>query len=302
MGKHDDLWSKSAESYGVNVKQRELKEEQQVRRERRAPKSKRRAADLLLPKGVVPARSDTAFADADMQRLYHRGYFDELIGLVKGGKEATVYLVGRGEERFAAKVYADLASRSFRNDAVYWSGVHLADERIAKALRQKSRAGQVAQIQFWVLREYVNLWRLHEAGLPVPKPALGPQVSVCAEAGSVVLMEFIGQGDLPAPRLADVRLPPDEAKEAFRQSVDILVRLAKLGLVHGDYSTYNLLWSDGQVVMIDVPQLVELKDNPEAEKLLERDVTSLLTSFRSLGVHDDGADLRLALADAKPAQ
>ncbi len=300
MSKHDDRWSKSAESFGVNVKQRELKEEQEVKRERRAPKSKRRAADLLLPKGAVPARSDTAFADKDMQRLYHRGYFDELIGLVKGGKEATVYLVGRGEERFAAKVYADLESRSFRNDAVYWSGVHLADERIAKAMKQKSRAGQVAQVQFWVLREYVNLWRLHEAGLPVPKPALGPEISVCAEAGSVVLMEYIGHDDIPAPRLSDLRLPPAEAQEAFRQSTDILVRLAQLGLVHGDYSTYNLLWHDGQVVMIDLPQLVELKDNPEAVRLLERDVTSLLTSFRSVGVRDDGVELRRALAAVKP--
>ena len=299
MGKHSDRWSKSAKSYGVNVKQRELKDEQKVRRARRAPKSKRRSADLLLPKGAVPARSDTAFADADMQRLYHRGYFDEFVGLVKGGKEATVYLVKRGEEHLAAKVYADLASRSFRNDAVYWSGVHLADERIAKALKQKSRAGQIAQIQFWVLREYVNLWRLHEAGLPVPKPALGPEVSVCAEAGSIVLMEFIGHGDQPAPRLADVRLAPDEAQEAFRQSSDILVRLAKMGLVHGDYSTYNLLWHDGKVIMIDVPQLVELKDSPEALQLLKRDVTSLLTSFRRVGVTDDGVELRRALADVK---
>lgn len=115
----------------------------------------------------------------------------------------------------------------------------------------------------------------------------------------MVLMEFVGHGDQPAPRLADLRLPPDEAQEAFRQSTDILVRLARMGLVHGDYSTYNLLWHDGKVIMIDVPQLVELKDNPEAERLLKRDVASLLTSFRRVGVTDDGTELRRALADVK---
>ncbi len=212
---------------------------------------------------------------------------------MKGGKEATVYLVGRGEERLAAKVYADLESRSFRNDAGYWAGVYVPDRRVAKALKQRSRVGQAAQQAIWVMREYANLWRLVEAGLPVPRPAIGPAVSECAEAGSVVLMEFVGHGDTPAPRLSDVRLSAAEAEAAYRQSVDLLLRLARLGLVHGDFSTYNLLWHDGRVVLIDVPQLLEVASAArQARELLERDVVSLVTSFRRHRVEGDAEALR----------
>src|SRR5690554_5639034 len=219
------------------------------RRERRAPKAKRTAADILADPPKDGAQGPL-FKDPDMERLRKKGYIDEFMRLVKGGKEATVYLVKRGQERLAAKVYADIQSRSFRKDGAYWSGVHIADQRVERALRQRSRRGRAAQQAIWVMREYANLWRLTEAGLSVPRPAVGPAVTECAEAGSVVLMEFIGDGDAPAPRLSDVRFGSDErerAEKALSQSVAILLGLADLGLVHGDYSTYNLLWHDGRV-------------------------------------------------------
>jgi RIO kinase 1 len=206
---------------------------------------------------------------------------DELVGQVKGGKEATVYLMRRGDELLAAKVYADLESRSFRNDARYWSGVHIADKRVERAMRRRSRTGRAAQHGIWVMREYINLWRLHEAGVRVPRPAIGPSAKECAEAGSVVLMEFIGAGDQPAPRLSDVKLDEAEARSALEQSVEILLALARMGLVHGDFSTYNLLWHEEQVVLIDVPQVIDVRSaQREAEELLVRDVESLQTSFR----------------------
>ena len=206
---------------------------------------------------------------------------DELVGQVKGGKEATVYLMRRGDELLAAKVYAALESRSFRNDARYWSGVHIADKRVERAMRRRSRTGRAAPHGICVMREYINLWRLHEAGGPVPRPAIGPSAKECAEAGSVVLMEFIGVGDQPAPRLSDVKLEGPEARSALEQSMQILLALARLGLVHGDLSTYNLLWHEERVVLIDVPQVIDVRSaQREAEELLARDVDSLLTSFR----------------------
>ena len=233
------------------------------------------------------------FADPDLEGLRLRGYIDELIGQVKGGKEATVYLMRRGEERLAAKVYADLESRSFRNDAAYWSGVHIGDKRVERAIRKHSRTGRAAQHGIWVMREYSNLWRLHEAGVPVPKPLVGPGAKECAEAGSVVLMEFIGEGDQPAPRLSDVKLEAAEARSALDQSVEILLALANMGLVHGDFSTYNLLWHKGRVVLIDVPQVLDVRSAArEAKELLERDVDSLLTSFRRHRVEVDGEELK----------
>lgn len=260
---------------------------------RRKPKSKRTAAELLATPTGNAGDHDPVFSDADLERLRLRGYFDTLIGQVKGGKEATVYLMGKGDERLVAKVYADLESRSFRNDANYWSGVHIGDKRIEKALKKRTRAGQAAQMGIWVLREYLNLWRLHDAGLPVPKPKIGPEVKECAAAGSVVLMEFIGHDDEPAPRLSDVKLGPDDAQSALDQSIKILLDLAKMGLVHGDFSTYNLLWHDGRVVLIDVPQILDARSAAkESRELLIRDVNSLLTSFKRHRVEFDAFALQ----------
>lgn len=266
------------------------------RRERRKPKLKRTRKDLLLPPGTTGATSDAMFADADMQALYDRGHFDTLIGELKGGKEATVYLVGREDERLAAKVYADIEARSFRDDRVYWQGFHIGDARIAKAMQQRSKAGLRAQQGIWVEREYHYLWLLHQAGVRVPRPALGPEPYHYQEAGAVVLMEFVGEGDEPAPRLSDIRLSPADAESSFSQTVEILRRLCGLGLVHGDLSTYNLLWHRGQVWLIDVPQMVSAGDTRAARDLLERDARSLATSFRRLGVQVDAAALARNLA------
>ena len=115
----------------------------------------------------------------------------------------------------------------------------------------------------------------------MPKPAVGPGLNECAKAGRVVLMEFIGdETGVAAPRLADIRLEPDKAEDAFEQSLDIMVNLLKLGKIHGDYSAYNLLWWEGRVIVIDVPQMVNIAENKHAPELLEQDVTSLCQSFR----------------------
>lgn len=255
------------------------------------PRAKRTRRDLLWDPSEPRPTSTTEFLDPDMQTLFDRGYFDSFIGELKGGKEATVFLVGRGDERFAAKVYTDIAVRTFRNDDVYWSGFYIADARISKAIKKHSSAGQRARQGIWVDREYHYLWRLHEAGMPVPRPAIGPGPSELAEAGSVVLMEFIGDGDVAASRLSDVRLEEDVAVEAFRQSVEIARSLSRLGLVHGDLSTYNLLWHDERVWLIDVPQVVELSVGRAAVELVHRDARSLATSFKRLGVRADPAEL-----------
>lgn len=262
------------------------------RRRRRKPRLKRKRKDLEFAPGEKPSDPDQRFADPDMQALYLRGYFDTLIGEVKGGKEATVFLVGRGSERLAAKVYADVEARSFRDDSRYWTDVYIGDDRIVKAMRQGSKAGRRAKQSIWAMREYVHLWRLFEAGVPVPKPAVGPEPSVLAEAGSVVLMEYVGDGDEPAGRLSDGRLDAASRRVAFEQAVAILCRLTELGLVHGDYSTYNLLWHDGAVRVIDVPQMMMLEGNRNGVMLLERDLRSLATSFRRLGVAVDEGALR----------
>ena len=118
-----------------------------------------------------------------------------------------------------------------------------------------------------------------------------PQTPDYGAAGNVVLMEYLGDRAAPAPRLSELRMTPSEAEEAWRQSFEILRHFARLGKVHGDYSTYNLLWYRERVVAIDFPQMVEAHESPRALELLRRDLESLCRSFRRLGVRQDPSDL-----------
>ncbi|HEX7001120.1 MAG TPA: RIO1 family regulatory kinase/ATPase [Trueperaceae bacterium] len=270
-----------------------------IRRRGKRLKKRGVVSDLVWDEDASPRpTTDTLFSDPDLQELYDRGYLDGLGSRLRGGKEATVYTVRRGEQWLVAKLYTDRSVRSFKDDASYWSGFWIGDARTAKAMRKGSRAGNEARQAIWVMREYTTLWRLYEAGLPVPKPAVGPEASELSKSGSVVLMELIGDGDEPAPRLSDVRLEPGDARSAWDQSYAIMLSLAHMGLVHGDFSTYNLLWHRDRVWLIDVPQTVEAHGSPEAVTLLRRDLASLATSFRRLGVEPDLAPLERRLVAA----
>jgi RIO kinase 1 len=230
----------------------------------------------------VPDR-DEAPPVPEIAWLIERGYLDTIEGELKSGKEATVYL-GRTRAGLAAvKVYRDLAVRSFKNDGRYRAGRFIGDARIEKAMAQRSDAGRRAQGRLWAAHEYGMLWHLHAAGVPVPEPLVGPDVSDIGDAGEVVLMRYVGDEAGPAPRLSDVRLTPDEGQVAFDGAVDALGKMWRAGVVHGDYSTYNLLWSQREVVVIDLPQAVAT-DHREARALLERDIASLCTTFRTQGI------------------
>lgn len=258
MKRYDDL-SSSAEPFSK-------------RKDRRKPKGRRSVREL---------RADTGgFDDVGLHHLFELGLIDELIGELKSGKEATVYLTRGPTGLGAAKLYRDAAVRSFKNDTLYRDGRFIGDARVKKAIDQRSKTGVSAQQALWVMHEYLQLWTLFNAGLPVPKPLVGPGADDCAKAGRVVLMEFVGDEDAAAPRLSDLRLSPEEAQDAFEQSVKLLTSLLKLGKIHGDYSAYNLLWWQGKVIIIDLPQMVDIAENSHAGELLERDVRSLCTSFR----------------------
>jgi RIO kinase 1 len=219
------------------------------------------------------------FADRDLQELHERGFLDELLAPILRGKEASVFAGRRGRQHVAVKLYTDANIRSFRNDAGYREGRFIGDKRIERAIEHHSRRGLAASQAIWVEEEFRQLAALHDAGVRVPLPL--------ACVGMAIVMEFIGDDGVAAPRLAEAHLSAEEAHVAFAAALDALVTLVRSGLVHGDYSTYNLLWWRGNVVVIDLPQVVELERNPNAVELLQRDVRSLCASFRRIGVRSD---------------
>ena len=129
----------------------------------------------------------------------------------------------------------------------------------------------------WVQEEFRQMKYLDRYGVNVPK--------AIAVSGISLVMEFIGdEHGQPAPRISDLKMEKEEAEEAFHQSVQNLKRIVKTGRVHGDYSTYNLLWHQEKAVVIDFPQVMEWKHNRNAQAFLERDVRSLCKSFRKQGI------------------
>jgi len=224
------------------------------------------------------ADPNSKFANSDLNELSKMGFLDELISGIKTGKEAAVFLGKNSDGLVAVKIYTDLRVRSFKRDASYREGRFIGDSRIEKAIKQGSEQGLNAHQILWVQEEFKQMKHLYTHGVNVPK--------AIAVNGISLIMEFIGdENGNPAPRISDLKLEKAEAEEAFIQSVQNLKRIVESGRVHGDYSTFNILWHNEEAIVIDFPQVMEFKNNPNANAFLERDVHSLCKSFMKQGVN-----------------
>ena len=225
---------------------------------------------------------NSKFENADLNALSKMGFLDELISGIKTGKEASVFLGKNSEGFVAVKIYTDLRVRSFKRDASYREGRFIGDSRIEKAIEQGSQKGLDAHQILWVQEEFRQMQHLALHGVNVPK--------AIAVNGISLVMEFIGdENGNPAPRISDLKMEQEEAQEAFQQSVQNLKLIVRSGRVHGDYSTFNILWHNEKAVVIDFPQVIEFKNNPNAGAFLERDVRSLCKSFLKQDVKTDEA-------------
>jgi len=234
----------------------------------------------LVSRAENPSDPNSKFANSDLNTLSKMGFLDDLISGIKTGKEASVFLGKNSEGFVAVKIYTDLRVRSFKRDASYREGRFIGDSRIEKAIEQGSQKGLDAHQILWVQEEFRQMKHLYEHGVKVPK--------AIAVNGISLVMEFIGdENGNPAPRISDLKMEKDEAEEAFRQSVQNLKLIVKSSRVHGDYSAFNILWHNEKAVIIDFPQVIEFKNNPNADAFLERDVHSLCKSFMRQGVKAD---------------
>ena len=219
------------------------------------------------------------FREPGLQELYDQGIITTVVKQLKSGKEATVYVALSDSGTVAVKLYHDIFTRGFRNDSIYRAGRFVGNSRLERAMAQGSRKGLTARQMLWVEHEHRELVRLHAWGVRVPRP-LG-------QAGHAIAMEFIGDGTEPATRLSEAKLTAAEAREALDQAVSNLAAIVACGCIHGDYSTFNLLWWRGSVVVIDLPQLIHIEESVHAAELLGRDIDSLCTTFGRFGLRPD---------------
>jgi RIO kinase 1 len=203
-----------------------------------------------------------------LQPLIDDGVIDEVVRSLKSGKEATVYLVRSGPHLRCAKVYRDMAQRSFQKRAQYQEGRAVRGSRQARAMGKSTGFGRREQEAAWKNAEVDALYQLVAAGVRVPKP-LG-------YFDGVLVMELVTDAEgNPAPRLGEVELSAETAREYHAVLVREVVRMLCLGLIHGDLSEFNVLVGPEGPVIIDLPQAVNAAGNNAAKALLERDVDNL---------------------------
>lgn len=238
--------------------------------------------------------------------LTEGGTVDEVLGLLKTGKEAEVFVVerrtldGRRRAVLAHKRYRPLKvgkgdieaqgftrARTFVDDAVYHEGRKFRYSRDRRSVERMTGYGKRLLAERWPGQELESLRRAHAAGATVPYPV--------EFTGDGMLMQMVGEGTAAAPRLVDARLGPDQLREALHQLTGDLASLTRAGLVHADLSPYNLLWWRDRVWIIDFPQAVDLVLNPHGFDLLHHDVVTVCTWFTRRGVACDAEALFASL-------
>jgi RIO kinase 1 len=207
-----------------------------------------------------------------LQPLIDDGVIDQVMRPLKSGKEAAVYVVRAGEDILCAKVYKDMAQRSFQQRVQYQEGRKVRGSRETRAIAKASKYGRKQQETAWKNTEVEALYQLRDAGVRVPEPH--------GYHHGVLVMELVVDADgHSAPRLGEVELAPDQARGFHRFLVRQVVKMLCVGLIHGDLSEYNVLVAPDGPVIIDLPQVVSAAGNNAARTMLLRDVNNLTASL-----------------------
>ncbi len=215
-------------------------------------------AGMKIPKGLQPLIDD--------------GMIDSVVRSLKSGKEASVYIVACGDELRCAKVYKDAQQRGFHKLAQYQEGRKTRSSRDARAMGKRGRHGREVQEAEWKNAEVDALYRLAGAGVRVPAPHLVHE--------GVLLMELVRDaGGNPAPRLNEVHITAQQARDWHAFMMRQITRMLCAGLIHGDLSEFNVLLDATGPVIIDLPQAVNAAGNNNAFAMLERDVDNMRASF-----------------------
>ena len=242
-----------------------------------------------------PGRNERVWLLSYLESFYNTQVIADILSRVKGGKEANVYCCAAhpstGLDLIAAKVYRPRMFRNLRNDARYRQGRAVLNEegkavhsrRELLAIGKNTRFGQELRHVSWLENEFQTMQLLHDAGADVPRPLM--------EGSNVVLMEYVGAQNSPAAMLNQVTLRASEARRIFDRLVENLSIMLSCNRVHADFSAYNVLYWEGQFKIIDFPQAVDPRTNPDALPLFMRDVERLCQYFARYHILQDAHEL-----------
>lgn len=204
--------------------------------------------------------------------LVEDGLVDEVLRPLMSGKEADVFVVRSGTEILCAKVYKEANKRSFKKAVEYQEGRKVRNSRRARAMEKGSKFGRKEQEDVWQNAEVDALYRLAAVGVRVPEPY------GCFDG--VLLMELItDEDDNVAPRLNDVSMDAEQAREDHAVVMHYIMLMLYAGLIHGDLSEFNVLVDSYGPVIIDLPQAVDAAANNNAKRMLTRDVDNMTNYY-----------------------
>ena len=254
--------------------------------------------DLGFDTTYRPSRYEAGWLLSSLYAFYDQGLITDVLALIKGGKEASVYCCrahpATGLGLLAAKVYRPRMFRNLRNDKMYRQGreILVAGGRpagrdsgyIERAIRSHTPFGQQAAHTSWLMYEFTAMERLHAAGGAVPRPV--------AASENAILMTYHGDENLAAPTLNTVDLAQEEAGPLFQEVLRNLDLMLQHDLIHGDLSAYNILYwktedAPAEITLIDFPQVVNLHTNNKAHFILGRDIQRTCEYFSQQGVFCD---------------
>jgi len=255
------------------------------------------ALEAGLPMTYTPSRFEGVWLEDALRGFFGRELISDVLAMVKGGKEASVYrCLSAGPiaaPLVAAKVYRPRQFRNLRNDASYREGrlpltlsgkpLTERDQREMRAIAGRTRFGESLRHTSWLMYEFSTMQALFAAGADVPEPyAVEP---------NAILMAFVGDERMAAPTLNSVRLERAQAATLFERLLHNVELMLQQGFIHGDLSAYNILYWQGALQIIDFPQVTLLETNRRSHAILARDVARICEHFGRQGVDCDAADI-----------
>jgi len=224
-----------------------------------------------------------------IEPFFDEGLITDVVSTLKSGKEAAAYLCRANPSlgaRFAvAKVYHERTRRNFANDDAYMAGRFFGSGQDTRAILGKTRVGAGMRQAVWIGHEFEVLSELERARCDVPRPY--------AAAEGAVLMGYVGNGAGPAPQLQHADIPQELAEELFERCLWNVETFLANHIVHADLSAFNILVWKEKPVIIDMPQAVDARQNPNARAFLTRDLANLAKGFARFGLefeHERHAD------------
>jgi RIO kinase 1 len=239
------------------------------------------------------SRHERVWLTDSLSTLYQMRWFADVLRVIKGGKEASVYQLASHpassvrEPYLAAKIYRPRRFRSLKNDHLYRegredldaSGNVVVNAGMLHAMEKKTEYGRELLHTSWIEHEFKTLQILHAAGADVPVPYVS--------ADNAILMTYLGGDEMAAPTLNSLELTPEEALPLFQRVLHNVELMLAHGRVHGDLSAFNILYWDGEITLIDFPQAIAPLANRSAYRIFERDVTRVCEYFIRQGLRAD---------------